>query len=414
MCPDQEEGAGTQALCGRVDRAQISVCLHEFHLQGPATLPYDCPMGRSKEISGSRLTHKQNRKEVTESRSPKKEIAADLYGSKLTHIQRNRKVSGSASSGKRDTNEPTGSGVTPKKRTVRGISRPVTFEQLADTFFNEQQKRLSPASLIRLQSMLKRLIAFFGASTKITSISEDHVRNFLRQRRRETSPGTLRLELGALKGAFRTAIEKRAVTTDPARKVVVPAEQVKTHYLTQDDFLKVLHFSPRFLRPIAMLCMGSGLTRQEALLLRWMDVDEVKRVIRVPKSQSRASRQIPLSDMARGALQMARSSSSRPTGRVFSGPSVNSENVSLAFLRACRRANAPHVSFKDLRHSFAMCLVQQGVSIAEISVYLGHSSAQAAARYFRGNRSLVEAAKALDLAFSRTAPLASLPPLRAK
>ena len=365
-------------------------------LPGPGLLPYDCPMGRSKKISGSTLTHNGGGKNVTKSRLNSKQRKTDLIGSKSTHIPRDKKIPGSPSSGKRSINELTGPRLTRKKRTISDSSQPVTFAQLADVFFDEQRERLSPASLIRLRSMLKRFRTFFLDTTNMASITEDQVRAFVRQRRRETSAGALRLEVGALKHVFRTAIERSISSTDPSCKVVVPREKIETHYLTQDEFWKVLDFCPHFLKPIVLLSAGSGMSRQEVLRARWVDVDEKNWVIRIPKSRGRASREIPLSDLAKGALQMAKSSACHSSVRIFTGRQVNGTNLSVEFLRACRRAKVPNVSFKDLRHTAARFMVEQGVSIANVAAYLGHRSAQAAVRYFDREYPLTEAAKAID------------------
>ena len=350
-------------------------------------------MGRSKKINGSRLGHSEKSKKVSGAKSPHKERQNENPGS--THNAFGNRVTSPTSPRRKNRNELDGSGVTRSRR-------PVSFEKLAHDFLNAQKDRLAPSSLIRLQSMLKRCNAFFRNTTNIALISEDHVRNFIRERRRETATGSLSLEVGALKQLFRMGVEKGLIRANPASKVIVRREQVETHYLTHDDFWRVLDFCPPWLKPVVALSVGTGMSRQELLRLRWVDVDQQNELICVHGSRRRSARQVPLNELSKHALEMAKSSGSRPTARIFNGRSANSTTVSMAFLRACRSAGAPHVSFKDLRHTSAKFMLQQGISLGGISAYLGHRNARTAVRYLDEEPVLSKAAKAIDFVVSRS------------
>lgn len=361
----------------------------------PSSLPYDFPMGRSKESTGSKISHKGSGKNVTGVRSRDKELKDDVTGSSATHIEPSNRVHTASPTHMQSRNELDGSRVTRNRR-------PVTFGKVADDFLKAQKERLAPSTLIRLQSMLKRFNAFFRDSTNIALISEEDVRRFVRQRRHETSTGSLSLEVGALKQLFRMGVENGLIRLNPAAKVIVRREKVETRYLNYDDFWKVFDLCPEWLKPLVALSVGTGMRRQELLRLRWEDVDEEKEEIRVHRSRRSGARQIPLNDLSKRALEMARPPITYPTARIFNGRSGNSAVVSMAFLRACRASGAPHVSFKDLRHTSAKFMAERGVPIAGISAYLGHSNARTAVRYLDDKGVLSEAAKAIDFVFNRS------------
>jgi integrase len=287
-------------------------------------------------------------------------------------------------------------------RPIAVSSHPLTFARVADQFFISQKDKLSSASLIRLESMIKRFNAFFHDAI-VASISEGQVRNFILQRARESAPGSLRLELGALKRIFRMAVENNVIKTNPASNLSVPRESVETHYLTPDSFCRVLSACPEWLKPIVEFSVGTGLSRHELLRVRWADVEETSGEMLLCTSQGRAERQIPLNELAKHALQSARSRSNRPEGRIFRGKSITSTNISQAFMRACRSAGVSDVSFKDLRHTSAFWMMQQGVPLGTIADFLGHANVQTAVRYLPVEHSeLDKAVRVIDRIASRS------------
>ncbi|MBA3915196.1 MAG: tyrosine-type recombinase/integrase [Acidobacteriales bacterium] len=62
-----------------------------------------------------------------------------------------------------------------------------------------------------------------------------------------------------------------------------------------------------------------------------------------------------------------------PTERVFPvGGPVTPENVSLAFLRACRRVGIADFRLHDLRHTAASWLRMSGADLQDVAELLGH------------------------------------------
>jgi integrase len=245
--------------------------------------------------------------------------------------------------------------------------------------------------------MITGLAAFFPENATVESISEDQVRTFIRQRRRNTAPGSLRRELGVLKRILRMAVEEGIIQTNPASKFVVPREKVVTHSLTQEDYGKVLRCCPEWLKPIVQFSIATGLSRGELLALRWEDLEGAEDQLRLRLSKGKAARIIPLNNLAKHALETVRSEGTPATGQIFRGKSITAANISQTFMRACRAAEVGAVSYKDLRHTSATWMLQKGIGLGEIAGFLGHANVQTTARYLRQDHTeLARAVKALD------------------
>jgi len=80
------------------------------------------------------------------------------------------------------------------------------------------------------------------------------------------------------------------------------------------------------------------------------------------------------------------------------------ENVSLAFLRACRSVNISDFRFDDLRHTAASWMRMKGADIHTVALILGHKDLRMAARYQHLSPAfLSDAVKLLDSAYAETA-----------
>jgi integrase len=76
------------------------------------------------------------------------------------------------------------------------------------------------------------------------------------------------------------------------------------------------------------------------------------------------------------------------------------ENISLAFLRACRRAGIEDFRLHDLRHTCASWMRMRGADIHVVALQLGHKDLRQAARYQHlAPTFLQDAVRGLDTVF---------------
>jgi integrase len=137
--------------------------------------------------------------------------------------------------------------------------------------------------------------------------------------------------------------------------------------------------------------------------LRWLDVDSKGGRIMLPQTKNGEGRIVYLNKLAQAALASIPREDVKPTDLVFVGESITPENVSLAFLRACRAVSISDFRFHDLRHTAASWMRMNGADIHTVALILGHKDLRMAARYQHLSPAfLSDAVMLLDGAFAET------------
>lgn len=220
-------------------------------------------------------------------------------------------------------------------------------------------------------------------ATGIAPLTVRHIRTTLRR---------------ALADAVRDGLAGRNAAAD-ARPPYVESRSLV--YLSGAELRRLLDATvDDELGPLYALAATTGLRLGELLGLEWGDIANGTLTVRrslarkhgggwalaEPKTK-RSRRTLPLPAVAREALEAQRtrqdaarvaagSAWQNRDGLVFTdavGRPLRPEAVSWAFGKATERAGVPKVRFHDLRHSAATALLAQGVPLAVISEWLGHS-----------------------------------------
>jgi integrase len=126
--------------------------------------------------------------------------------------------------------------------------------------------------------------------------------------------------------------------------------------------------------------MPYHLTAQETLL-RWLDVDHEGKQIMLPQTKNGNGRVVHLNATACQALDSIPRNGSKPTDPVFAGEQLSPENISLAFLRACRKVEIMDFRLHDLRHTFASWARMRGGDLQDVAKLLGHRDLRMTNRY---------------------------------
>ena len=139
-------------------------------------------------------------------------------------------------------------------------------------------------------------------------------------------------------------------------------------------------------RAALMLCYGAGLRVSEAVAVKISDIDSQRKLVRVEQGKGGKDRYSMLSP---ALLKLLRTywRIVRPSGP-WLFPSwrperhLKSASLQCACREAWQLAGLPkRVSPHTLRHSFATCLLDNGVDTRVIQVLLGHSRIDTTARY---------------------------------
>lgn len=248
----------------------------------------------------------------------------------------------------------------------------------------------------------------------VSAVTTHHVRSTLR---------------AALTDAYKAGLVGRNVAAD-AKAPRVPDQRVT--YLTAAQVSKLLGATADDpLGPLYALAVSTGLRRGELVGLRWSDIDTKAGSLTVSRSvardesggwsaaetkSARSRRSLPLTAAASRALdrQRKRQAAARLSagtawqdrdGLIFTdqiGRPVLPEYVSHAFAKARTAAGLPTATLHQLRHTAATLLLSEGVPLAVISDWLGHSSIGVTAKHYAAVVPALQrqAADALDRALS--------------
>ncbi len=278
-----------------------------------------------------------------------------------------------------------------------------SFDAVAKRFLKHQKARLTPAAFKREDGILEsHLKPFFGSGIKVAVIRKVDVQRYVTHRSGEVSPASVTKELNVLKHLFSLAVEWELIPANPAHGVKAPkAPAGRVRYLQPRELRAVLEACPNWLRPIAGLAVSTGMRRGEILGLRWLDVDFKGGRIMLPQTKNGEGRIVYLNTLAQQALSGVPREDAKSTDRIFDGEQMSPENVSLAFLRACRAAKISNFRFHDLRHTAASWMRMKGADIHTVALILGHKDLRMAARYQHLSPAfLSDAVKLLDGAYA--------------
>jgi integrase len=300
-----------------------------------------------------------------------------------------------------------------KARTL-GYAPPAkdTFIEIMPRYLQHQCARLTAAAYERTRGIVEGHLKDSFGPVRLADIRRGHVEQFVTERSGEVSPGTVIRELNVLKHLLNCAVAWEKIPVNHAHGVKPPKDRAgRLRYLQPTELATVLGECPQWLRPIAGLLAFTGMRRSELLGLRWLDVDRKGGRIMLPQTKNGSGRTVWLNELALQALAAALPKSARPTDRVFPASAhVSPENVSLAFLRACRRVGIEDFRLHDLRHTAASWLRMQGADIGTVADLLGHKDLRMAKRYQHLSPTFLQAAvRGLDTAFGPE--LAKMPAL---
>jgi integrase len=220
------------------------------------------------------------------------------------------------------------------------------------------------------------------------------------------SAATVQKELNVLKHLLRLAVEWEIIPINPGQGVKGPrVGPGRLRYLQPAELRVLLEACAEWLQPIVGLAVTSGMRRSEILNLRWFDLDRIHRRILLPQTKNGEGRIVYLNHSAMQVIEALAEEARdlKPAGRLF--PDLTPEQVSMAFVRACRRVEIPDFRFHDLRHTAASWMRMSGADIHTVAQILGHKDLRMAARYQHLSPAfLAEAVGRLDGVFGDLRP----------
>lgn len=256
-----------------------------------------------------------------------------------------------------------------------------TFGEIRRRYLNHQKARLTPRAYERTRGVVEGRLADTFGSLKLADIRRVDIQKYATERSASVSSGSVVKELNILKHLLGLAVEWELIPMNPAQGIKLPRVPAgRVRYLQPGELRAVLEACPEWLRPIAALLAFTGMRRGEVLGVRWLDVDRCGGRILLPQTKNGEARIVWLNALACQVLDSLPASA--PKDHVFPvSDDVSPENVSLAFLRACRKIGIADFRLHDLRHTAASWLRMSGADLQDVAELLGHKDLRMTKRY---------------------------------
>ncbi len=314
-----------------------------------------------------------------------------------------------------------------------------TVAQAVDVWLEEKREKVSAAHFANCRYRAIYWKDFFG-SKRISDVTPDDVRTFLRKRKAgslglltharggKISATTANDERNAIGNLFNFAMRNEWLVRSP----VLAVERYKgearrrVRSLSEDqeeNLLRACHdpveilvrakrntggpkggavsaekrefrqgfTPPAYLRPIVLVALKSGLRRRTILSLHWKDCDLERAVWSIPGESVKTSEpyQQPMAASVVETLKSYRSAllgeggpaRVAPDATIF--PLAPTSSFRKAFQGAAKRAGLDGLTFHDLRRVFLNRLRERGVPIDAAMALTGHRSIQVVMRHYR-------------------------------
>jgi integrase len=250
----------------------------------------------------------------------------------------------------------------------------VTFEEMVNQYLEwSSVHHQSHASYIGYCNNFMRSL---GKDTHIQSITQQDIEKHIFRRRHDVKPATINREISALKHMYKMAEQWGMTKHNPTLKVrKLREDNIRPRFLSDDErrnLLDACSDGPWYLLPIFLVAINTGMRRGEILSLKWEDVDLKNGVIRILKSKSGKTREIPLNAILKDLFNSMEK---------FDGYIFPVDEFKRSWTTASKRAGVSNLRFHDLRHEFASQLVMQNVDIRTVQELLGHSNLKMVMRY---------------------------------
>ena len=218
----------------------------------------------------------------------------------------------------------------------------------------------------------------------------------------DVSPRDIQLLLGGLKASlspvtvnrvhallsvfFNLAVSWKRIAQSPCANLKKLKEaNKKDHFVSPEDIRRILAVAPLDMNPVAASAISAllltGLRREEILQSRHENLDLEKGLLFLPKTENGRSRYVVLNDAAIDVFKSAPRLDDSPW--IFPGkdPMKPLNNPTKASHRILAAAKVERCRLHDCRHAFASMLVNEGASLYQVQLLLGHASSVTTQRY---------------------------------
>jgi len=247
----------------------------------------------------------------------------------------------------------------------------------------------SPATILAYKSDLEQLIEFL---TKLNIATPDQIKSENLDSFRDTllsekyTPKSVSRKLNAVKSFFRWMVEENFITTDLSKSVSHPKlENSMPRFLTPLEYRALRDAVRGDIRISAMieLILQAGLRISEVANIKTSDVTDT--TLKVEGYATQPERTIPLNLPAKEAVERYLKERPKVASEYLfiskTGKPLAVRNIRASVDRFIQKAELPKYSVNDIRTTFIVENIKNGVDLVLISQVAGHKRLSTTERY---------------------------------
>ena len=265
-----------------------------------------------------------------------------------------------------------------------------TLKNLVPKFIESlKTKARSPATILAYRADLEQLTNFLLKKNipLIEQVRSNHLETFRDTLLAEKyTPKSVSRKLNAVKTFFKWAVSEKFSATDPSVAVSHPKlENTPPKFLSQIEYRALRDVVRGDTRIAAMieLILQTGMRISEVANLKMADVKD--NVVKVEAYATQAERTIPLNKPAKDALNSYLALRPKVESAYLfiskTGKPLAVRNIRAAIDRYMQRAEIPNYSVNDLRTTFMVENIKDGVDLTLLSQVAGHKRLSTTERY---------------------------------
>lgn len=260
----------------------------------------------------------------------------------------------------------------------------VSFSMLLDYRNNGRR------SFSKVQSHLKAVRRAFGFDRAV-DVTESAIERYKAARlAADKAPATVNRELASIRRAFRLGVKQRLIATMPSIELLAE-HNVRQGFFERGDLEAVVRHLPADLRDFTLFAYLSGWRKGEIASLRWRDVDQDARVIRLRPEASKSGepRTLALEEELWDLIERRRAAREHKTAEeqtvlamhVFHRAGRPVGDFRDAWTAACKEAHVAGLLFHALRRTAVRNMVRASVPQSVAMKISGHRTAAIFRRY---------------------------------
>lgn len=283
-----------------------------------------------------------------------------------------------------------------------------TIEEFAERFLEHQKPRVKPLTFVQQNATIRQHVIPAWRKDRLDAVSKEMIDTLVSlwangtKAVKPSKPKTINTRLGTVRRMFSLAVDWRIISRVPEIEFVRVSESTP-RWLTDAEAFALYEAVEEHWKAMIMVALRTGLRIGELRGLQWNDVDLVRRVIQVRRTdpgrrtidatspKGKRERTVPLSNDAVVALESVRPD--KPNGSAFVWPALLKRGGEIrsrcrsekgcwhAIDRAAKKVGLSDVGWHTLRHTYASHLVMRGVPIRTIQKWLGHASVKETEKY---------------------------------